>query len=215
MVAEHRMLHRGRPYDAPRSSLDLVQLCSSEKLATFVPGRDRKQTLAYAEKRRCTVDYQLLEAQVRALLSEEHDDLANMANFAAFVYHELPDLNWAGFYYADAAGELVLGPFNGRPACTRLPAGRGVCGEAFTSGRTTVVDDVNAYTDHIACDSASASEIVVPLRDTAGTVYGVFDIDSPSLGRFSPSDSAGIERLVTALRERVPARPSFLERLVR
>lgn len=161
------------------------------------------------------MDYQLLEAQVRALLSEERDELANMANFAAFVYHELPRLNWAGFYFADEASELVLGPFNGRPACTRLPAGRGVCGTAFTSGKTTVVDDVNAYADHIVCDSASASEIVIPIRDEAGDIYGVFDIDSPDVARFSPADAAGIERLVSALSERVPSRPSFLGHLVR
>ena len=161
------------------------------------------------------MDYQLLEAQVRALLSEEHDELANLANFASFVYHELPSLNWTGFYFAQQAGELVLGPFNGRPACTRLPAGRGVCGAAYTNKRTTVVDDVNAYSDHIVCDSASASEIVVPLRDTNGDVYGVFDVDSPQLARFTEADAEGIERLVRALLERIPARPSFLAHLVR
>lgn len=161
------------------------------------------------------MDYQLLEAQVRALLSEEPDELANMANFASFVYHELPDLNWAGFYFAEPAGDLVLGPFNGRPACTRLPAGRGVCGAAYTENRTTVIDDVNAYADHIVCDSASASEIVVPLCDASGDVYGVFDIDSPTEARFSAADADGIERLVRALIERVPARPSFLGHRVR
>ncbi len=161
------------------------------------------------------MDYDLLEAQVRALISAERDDLANMANFAAFVYHELPDLNWAGFYFADEASELVLGPFNGRPACTRLAAGRGVCGAAFTAGETTVVDDVNAFADHIVCDSASASEIVIPLRDENAVVYGVFDIDSPRLGRFSAEDAKGIERLVSALTERVRARPLFLARPVR
>ena len=161
------------------------------------------------------MDYELLEAQVRALLSEEHDELANLANFASFVYHELPDLNWAGFYFTDETGDLVLGPFNGRPACTRLAAGRGVCGAAFTSGELTVVDDVNAYADHIVCDTASASEIVVPLRDEAGTVYGVFDVDSPRLARFSPGDALGIERLVSALLWRVPSRPAFLARPVR
>lgn len=161
------------------------------------------------------MDYQLLEAQVRALLSEERDELANMANFASFVYHEVPDLNWAGFYFAGRAGELVLGPFNGRPACTRLPAGRGVCGAAFTSKQTIVVDDVNAYTDHIVCDSASASEIVLPLTDQSGEVYGVFDIDSPRTARFTPADAVGIGWLVRVLTERVPSRPSFLEHLVR
>ncbi|HET9028686.1 MAG TPA: GAF domain-containing protein [Candidatus Aquilonibacter sp.] len=160
------------------------------------------------------MDYSLLEAQVDALLSEEPDALANMANFAAFVYHEIPELNWAGFYFADEAGELVLGPFNGRPACTRLPAGRGVCGAAYTSAKTTVVDDVNAFADHIVCDSASASEIVVPFGDDRG-VYGVFDIDSPRLARFSPEDREGIERLVSVLARRVPVRPPFLAHPVR
>jgi len=141
-------------------------------------------------------DYDLLVAQVEALLSEEPDFIANAANFAAFVYHELPELNWAGFYFAAAGGGLVLCPFNGRPACTRLPYGRGVCGAAFTQGGTVVVDDVNAFADHLVCDSASRSEIVVARKDGA-EVYGVFDIDSPAVARFSPVDRSGIERLVT------------------
>ncbi len=161
------------------------------------------------------MDYQLLEAQLRGLISEEPDELANMANFASFVYHELPRLNWAGFYFVDRTGDLVLGPFNGRPACTRLPAGRGICGAAFEQNQTTVVDDVNGFRDHIVCDSASASEIVVPLRDENGEVYGVFDIDSPHLARFSSSDAEGIEQLVSALIERVQSRPAFLGHLVR
>jgi L-methionine (R)-S-oxide reductase len=139
--------------------------------------------------------YDLLVAQVDALLADEPDFIANAANFAAFVYHELPDLNWAGFYFPTDGGELLLGPFNGRPACTRLPKGRGVCGAAFTSQATVVVDDVASFADHIVCDSSSASEIVVPLRDAHGT-FGVFDIDSPRLARFSADDRAGIERLV-------------------
>lgn len=143
------------------------------------------------------VDYDLLVAQVEALLADETDFIANAANFAAFVYHELPDLNWAGFYFPARSGELVLGPFNGRPACTRLPKGRGVCGAAFTSGQTVMVDDVHAFADHIVCDSASASEIVVPLR-LGGEITGVFDIDSPRVARFNTQDRAGIERLVQA-----------------
>jgi L-methionine (R)-S-oxide reductase len=141
------------------------------------------------------VDYDLLVAQVTSLLADESDFIANAANFAAFIYNELPDLNWAGFYFPTPSGELVLGPFNGRPACTRLPKGRGVCGAAFTSGETVVVDDVHAFADHIVCDSASASEIVVPLR-TGDRITGVFDIDSPKLARFSDADRIGIERLV-------------------
>jgi len=143
------------------------------------------------------VDYETLVRQVEALVAGEPDFLANAANFASFVYHELPDLNWAGFYFASPSGELILGPFNGRPACTRLPAGRGVCGAAYEQGNTLVVDDVNAFSDHIVCDSASASEIVIPLRAGAVT-YGVFDIDSPSLARFSAVDKSGIESLVEA-----------------
>jgi L-methionine (R)-S-oxide reductase len=144
------------------------------------------------------VDYDLLVAQVTALLADENDFIANAANFAAFIYHEVPDVNWAGFYFPVPSGELVLGPFNGRPACTRLPRGRGVCGAAFTSGETIVVDDVHAFADHIVCDSASASEIVVPLR-SGERITGVFDIDSPRVARFTAQDRRGIERLVQAL----------------
>ncbi len=140
-------------------------------------------------------DYDLLVAQAGALLSGESDFIANAANFASFVYHELPELNWAGFYFADETGDLVLGPFNGRPACTRLPRGRGVCGAAFTQRETVVVADVDAFADHIVCDGASKSEIVVPLNDENG-VYGVFDIDSPVVARFTDADRRGIEALV-------------------
>ncbi len=143
------------------------------------------------------MDYALLRTQVEALLGGETDFIANAGNFSAFVYHELPDLNWAGFYFPASSGDLLLGPFNGRPACTRLPSGRGVCGAAFVRGETMVVDDVHAYADHIACDSASVSEIVVPLRDERG-IFGVFDIDSPQPARFTPADRAGIEALVDA-----------------
>ncbi len=141
------------------------------------------------------MDYDLLVEQVTSLLADESDFIANAANFAAFVYNEVPDLNWAGFYFPASSGELVLGPFNGRPACTRLPKGRGVCGAAFSSGETVVVDDVHDFADHIACDSASVSEIVVPLRK-GDTITGVFDIDSPRVARFGAQDRAGIERLV-------------------
>lgn len=143
------------------------------------------------------VDYDLLVAQATLLLEDERDFIANAANFAAFIFHELPDINWAGFYFPASSGELVLGPFNGRPACTRLPKGRGVCGAAFTSGTTVVVDDVHAFADHIVCDNASVSEIVVPLR-SGDAITGVFDIDSPRAARFSAADRVGIERLVQA-----------------
>jgi len=142
------------------------------------------------------LDYDLLTRQVEALLADESDFIANAANFAAFVYHEVPALNWAGFYFPTRSGDLLLGPFNGRPACTRLPNGRGVCGASFARRETLVVDDVHAFADHIVCDSASVSEIVVPLLKE-GAVYGVFDIDSPQRARFAARDRDGIERLVT------------------
>lgn len=148
------------------------------------------------------VDYDLLERQAASLLGDESDFLANASNFAAFVYGELPVINWAGFYFP-GEGALVLGPFGGKPACTRLPAGRGVCGRAFESAQTVVVDDVNAFADHIVCDSASQSEIVVPLIKD-GAVYGVFDVDSPILERFTPEDRAGIERLVAQFLKYTP-----------
>jgi L-methionine (R)-S-oxide reductase len=141
------------------------------------------------------MDYDLLAAQAEALLADERDLIANAANFAALVYHEVPDLNWAGFYFLDDAGDLLLGPFQGQPACVRLSAGRGVCGAAVARGETVVVDDVHAFADHIVCDSASVSEIVVPLW-SGGTIYGVFDVDSPRKARFTATDRAGIERLV-------------------
>jgi L-methionine (R)-S-oxide reductase len=149
------------------------------------------------------VDYDLLERQAASLLEDESDFIANAANFAAFLYDELPDVNWAGFYFPSEDGSLVLGPFGGKPACTRLPAGRGVCGKAFASGETVIVDDVHAFADHIVCDSASRSEIVVPLRKGAA-LYGVFDIDSPELARFTEADRAGIERLVAKFVELTP-----------
>ena len=141
------------------------------------------------------MDYNLLVAQADALLSDESDFIANAANFSAFVYDAIPELNWAGFYFLAPSGDLVVGPFQGKPACARLAAGRGVCGAAVTRDETIVVDDVHAFADHIACDSASESEIVVPLRDDRG-VFGVFDVDSPRKARFTPADREGIERLV-------------------
>jgi L-methionine (R)-S-oxide reductase len=148
--------------------------------------------------------YELLERQVRELLAGETDFVANAGNFAAFVYHELPEVNWAGFYLATPAGELVLGPFAGRPACTRLARGRGVCGAAAARRATLVVDDVAAFADHIVCDTASRSEIVVPLLDR-GVLWGVFDCDSPRLARFTTADRVGIERLVRAFSDSVRA----------
>lgn len=151
---------------------------------------------------RAAVDYDLLEQQVIGLLADERDVIANCGNFASFVYHEVPVLNWAGFYFPAPFG-LVLGPFSGRPACTRLPSGKGVCGAAFETGATLVVPDVDAFADHIVCDSASKSEIVIPLL-ADGKKLGVFDIDSPVLDRFSDEDRAGLERLVARFLEATP-----------
>ncbi len=139
-------------------------------------------------------DYELLQHQVAALLEDERNLIANAANLAAFLYHELPGVNWVGFYFAVPSG-LVLGPFSGKPACTRLPADRGVCSAAVRQHATVIVDDVHAVPDHIACDSASESEIVIPLVHQ-DKVFGVLDIDSPQKSRFTKADRDGLERIV-------------------
>jgi L-methionine (R)-S-oxide reductase len=141
--------------------------------------------------------YAELADQLAALLAGEPDLVANTANMAALVYHGLPDLSWAGFYFA-RDGELVLGPFQGKPACVRIAWGNGVCGAAAARGTSIVVPDVDAFPGHIACDAASRSELVVPLI-SAGRVVGVFDLDSPRLARFDEEDRAGCERLVAIL----------------
>jgi L-methionine (R)-S-oxide reductase len=129
--------------------------------------------------------------QLALLIGDERDFVANMANMAALLFHQLPDLNWAGFYLMKG-GELVLGPFQGKPACIRIPLGKGVCGTAAATRETQVVADVHAFPGHIACDADSRSEIVVPLiRD--GVVIGVLDLDSPKPGRFDEDDRAGLE----------------------
>lgn len=138
--------------------------------------------------------YALLAAQLEALLADERDFVANAAQFSAFLFHELGDLNWAGFYL-NKGEQLVLGPFQGKVACVRIPFGRGVCGAAASSRQTQRVEDVHAFPGHIACDSASNSELVVPLVKD-GRLIGVLDLDSPSTARFSPDAQAGVERLV-------------------
>ena len=138
--------------------------------------------------------YRDLEAQARALLEGERDRTANAANLASLIYHTLPDLNWAGFYWLKQ-GELVLGPFQGKPACVRIALGKGVCGTAARERRAIVVQDVNAFPGHIACDSASASEVVVPVI-AAGGVIGVLDLDSPRRGRFDETDARALEAVV-------------------
>ncbi|MGE4366920.1 GAF domain-containing protein [Thermomonas sp.] len=141
---------------------------------------------------------QLLE-QARALLRDECDRIANAANLSALVYHALPDLNWVGFYFFDGR-ELVVGPFQGLPACVRIPLDKGVCGAAARTRQTQRVDDVNAFPGHIACDSASRSELVVPLY-RGGTLLGVFDLDSPLPARFDDDDQHGLEAIAAAYLE--------------
>jgi GAF domain-containing protein len=140
--------------------------------------------------------YADLATSLRALLHDEHDLTANAANTAALLYWSLADLNWAGFYLIEPQrGDLLLGPFQGKPACVRIPVGRGVCGTAAQRRETVVVPDVHAFPGHIACDSASNSEIVLPvIRD--GRLLGVLDLDSPAPGRFDDADARGLEALV-------------------
>ncbi|MFT3790735.1 MAG: GAF domain-containing protein [Rudaea sp.] len=138
--------------------------------------------------------YAELAEQAHGLLHGERDRIANAANFAALVYNALPSLNWAGFYFFDGS-ELVVGPFQGKPACVRIALDKGVCGAAASSRRTQVVRDVNAFPGHIACDAASRSEIVVPLV-ADGELLGVFDVDSPEPARFDEDDRSGMEQLV-------------------
>jgi L-methionine (R)-S-oxide reductase len=145
--------------------------------------------------------YRELAQQLAALLAGEPDLVANAANMAALIYHALPEINWAGFYFVrqgEGARQLVLGPFQGKPACVRLPWGEGVCGSAAAQGRAIVVPDVDAFPGHIACDAASRAELVVPLLSHGRTV-GVLDLDSPRPGRFDEEDRAGCERLVALL----------------
>lgn len=137
--------------------------------------------------------YRELTSQLQGLLAGESDPIANAANTSALLFQMMPDLNWAGFYIM-RDGELVLGPFQGKPACVRIPVGRGVCGAAVARRQSMLVEDVHAFPGHIACDAASRSELVVPLiRD--GEVIGVIDLDSPHPSRFDGADQAGIEQI--------------------
>jgi L-methionine (R)-S-oxide reductase len=158
--------------------------------------RDGGKTVLYAE----------LASQIEGLLSGETDAVANLANAAAAIYHSLPDLNWAGFYLA-RDDELVLGPFQGRPACVHIPLGKGVCGTAALHRASICVPDVHAFPGHIACDAASRSELVVPLiHDT--TLIGVLDLDSPLAARFDARDQAGCEALVAVILRHMAAVPA-------
>ena len=155
-----------------------------------------------------TPDYALLDSQLRALIGDEPDALANAANFVALLNNAMDDVNWMGIYVR-RGDELVLGPFQGLPACVRIPIGRGVCGTAAEALETQRVADVHAFPGHIACDAASRSELVVPLV-AGGTLIGVFDIDSPSPDRFSEADQAGVERLCATYCEIQARRDGFI-----
>jgi len=147
------------------------------------------------------VAYAELARSLRALLEGERDLVANSANMAALLFWSLRDLNWAGFYLVEKGrGDLMLGPFQGKPACVRIPVGRGVCGTAAARRETVLVPDVHAFPGHIACDSASNSEIVVPIVRN-GTLLGVLDLDSPVHARFDEADARGLEALVRILVE--------------
>ena len=142
-------------------------------------------------------DYKNLCAQLRSLTDGIPYETANLANASALLWQHLPDINWAGFYKMED-GKLVMGPFQGKPACIVIPVGRGVCGTAVSENKTQLVYDVHQFPGHIACDSASNSEIVVPIR-VKGAIWGVLDIDSPQIGRFSEEDRAGLEEFVRIL----------------
>ena len=146
------------------------------------------------------MDYKQLVRQLVFLLQGETDQVAILANTAALLMTELEDVSWAGFYL-EKEGELILGPFQGKPACIHIPLGKGVCGTAFATQETVRVPDVHAFPGHIACDSESASEIVIPLSNRSGKLIGVMDLDSKKPDRFSEDDQAGLEMIAAALRE--------------
>ena len=148
--------------------------------------------------------YHDLHAAMDALTAGEPDPVANMANAAALIWEYLPDINWAGFYRM-VEGELVLGPFQGKAACIRIPMGKGVCGTAAATRQTQLIDDVHAFPGHISCDGASLSELVVPIVHD-GALFGVLDLDSPTLARFDAEDAAGCEALVKLLAPRLCAK---------
>lgn len=147
-------------------------------------------------------DYQLIARQLRELLESEAWYVAALSNISALIMDSLPDLNWAGFYLM-RGGELVVGPFQGKPACIHIRPGRGVCGTAAVKNEAIVVPDVHEFPGHIACDEASRSEIVIPLHDRTGSVRGVLDIDSPEKNRFSEEDREGLCEVVRIMEERL------------
>ena len=145
------------------------------------------------------VNYDQIIAQLSALVEGIPYEVANLANASALLWQELPDINWAGFYKM-TDGALILGPFQGKPACIRIPVGKGVCGTAVAENKTQLVYNVHDFPGHIACDCASNSEIVVPIH-VNGEIWGVLDIDSPAIGRFTEVDQAGLERIVGVLEQ--------------
>jgi len=158
---------------------------TSKKLKATAPSKNNVKPKLYAS----------LVVQLLSLLKGEHDFIANAANFSALLFNSLPNVNWAGFYFLQG-DELVLGPFQGNPACVRLPMGRGVCGVAAKQCETIIVPNVHEFPGHIACDVASNSEIVVPLFD-GERLLGVLDLDSPTIGRFDDQDAEGLNELAT------------------
>ena len=150
------------------------------------------------------VNYDRISRQLRSLVQDCPYEIANLANASALLWQELPGINWVGFYIL-TEGTLILGPFQGKPACIRIPMGRGVCGTAAREDRTQLVEDVHSFPGHIACDSASNSEIVIPVhRD--GELWGVLDIDSPLTGRFTPADTRGLAMVAEVLEEMLGTR---------
>lgn len=146
--------------------------------------------------------YQLMNNQLRALIAGEKNLIANLSNASALLYESLPEINWSGFYlFEESSQELVLGPFQGKIACIRLQLGKGVCGTAFEQNNSIIVEDVNQFPGHIACDAASQSEVVVPLQTTAGELIGVLDIDAPITNRFDEIDRKYLEEFATILME--------------
>jgi L-methionine (R)-S-oxide reductase len=142
--------------------------------------------------------YAEIARELGALIADEPNAIANLANASSLLYHSLAEVNWAGFYLV-TGGELVVGPFQGKPACVRIALGRGVCGTAAQRRETILVRDVHEFPGHIACDAASNSEIVVPMIDGKGALLGVLDIDSPTIGRFDRDDQQGLEEFVRVL----------------
>jgi L-methionine (R)-S-oxide reductase len=142
-----------------------------------------------------------LNSEIQGMMVKEI--IPNLANIAAAIYHQMPNLNWCGFYLFDGK-QLVLGPFQGKTACIYIPLNKGVCGKAATDLKTVIVDDVEKFPGHIACDAASKSEIVIPVLTADGNLFAVFDLDSPMINRFSRTDALGLESIVKTLQKNLP-----------